>query len=346
MRVLSSTTKKARLFRTYLGRYPLWLAWQVTYRCNFRCGFCGYWRDEQGRMAEQSLDQIEYGAGQLARVGSMLISLAGGEPLLRDDIVSVTERVARWHLPFITTNGYLMTRDLACELYRAGIWGVSISLDYADATKHDRRRGMRGAFDRAVAALDHLARARRRRWQRLNVLAVLMHDNLDQLDELAKLAASYNAYFMVQPYCPLKTDDWQFVSREPDVSGRLLALRRRHPNMLSNPYFLGRFDEALNGGVGGCRAGKVFFNIDSLGNISICVERRSDPVGNLYRHDMIAILRRMQRLAAGNRCQACWYNCRGEVESLYRPYGLVKSLPTYFFDRGRPHQQSTISSQQ
>lgn len=332
---LSSTAKKARLLRSYLGRYPMWVAWQVTYRCNFRCGFCGYWKDPQGEMPEQTVAQFGHGARQLARAGSLFISLAGGEPLIREDIVAVVREVARWHLPFVTTNGYLMTPELARELYEAGLWGISISLDYADADQHDRRRGVKGAFDRAVRALGMISRARRWPWQRANLMAVLMHDNLDQMEKLVRIARDCGTYFMVQPYSRLKTGDERFMCRDPAAPEVLLDLRRRYPNVLSNPHFLSRFTEATNGGVPGCMAGRAFYNIDSIGNVSICVERRSVPVGNLYRENIFEIYRRMRQESKENNCRACWYNCRGEVENLYHPYGLFRSLPTYLFDRGR-----------
>ncbi len=286
-------------------------------------------------MPEQTVEQFAYGARQLARAGSLFISLAGGEPLVRDDIVQVARAVARWHLPFITTNGYEMTPELAQDLYDAGLWGISISIDYADAKQHDRRRGVKGAFDRAVHALECLAKAKRQDWQRANLMAVLMHDNLDQIEELIKLAAQYGAYFMVQPYSRLKTGDEHFICRDPKASEHLLELRKKYPNMLSNPKFLSRFEQALNGGVPGCKAGRAFYNIDSLGDVAICVERRSVPVGNLYKDNIFEIYRRMREESRVNTCKACWYNCRGEVESLYDPYGLFRSLPTYLFDRGR-----------
>ena len=110
----------------------------------------------------------------------------------------------------------------------------------------------------------------------------------------------------------------------------------RHRNVLSNPRYLALFDTYLNGGVPDCRAGRAFFNIDSTGDIAICVERRDRPVANLYRDGPQTILNRLRAAAAGNRCTDCWYNCRGEVESLYRPYALLKSLPTLFFDHGVP----------
>lgn len=334
--MITSSGKKWRLFRAWAGRHPVWCAWQVTYRCNFRCAFCHYWRDPMGALPEQTVDDFRAGSRRLASFGSLLISLAGGEPLLREDIVEIVRAVGEFHLPFITTNGFLATPDLARDLFAAGLWGVSISLDYADPKRHDKARGTPGAFDHAVRALDCFARARRRDWQRVNVMCVLMHDNLDHVEPLIRLAAEHDAYFMLQLYGIRKTGSRHFVHSADHVSAsqRLLELKHRYPNFLSNEAFLARFDEALNGGVPGCRAGQAFFSIDSCGDIAICVEERSRPVANLYRDSPRTILARLADRARGNTCTACWYNCRGEVEMLYSPHGLLNSLPM-LLDRGR-----------
>lgn len=289
-----------------------------------------------GQQPEQTVCQFEIGSTKLASYGSMLISLAGGEPLLRPDLPDIVRAVSRWHLPFITTNGWLANDQIAQDLYDAGLWGVSVSIDYADATRHDRARGMKGAFERAVAALESFSRARRRDWQRINLLCVLMHNNVDQIEELIKLAAYYRAYFMVQPYCELKTRSSHFCHDDGEVAPLLLELRRKYPNFLSNPYFLGNFDRYFQGGVPGCRAGRAFFNIDSTGDIAICVEERLRPVANLYRDHRRQIHTALQDAGKANRCQSCWYNCRGEVESLYSAGSLMKSLHLFFRDRSRP----------
>jgi MoaA/NifB/PqqE/SkfB family radical SAM enzyme len=170
----------------------------------------------------------------------------------------------------------------------------------------------------------------------VNWLAVLLEDNLDQLEPMLKMAAEHRAYLMVQPYSVLKTGSRRFVHTDDGEVGRyLLALRRKYPNFLSNPYFLTRFDQALNGGVPGCMAGRGFFNIDSTGDIAVCVEQRTRPVANLYEHSAREIVRRLRADDTRRHCTSCWYNCRGEIESLYNPFGLVKSLPTFLFDRGR-----------
>ena len=329
-------TKKWRLFRAWTSRYPLWCAWQVTYRCNFRCGFCHYWRDPMGDAPEQTIEQFEEGSRKLASLGTQMVSIAGGEPLIRPDLPQIVRAVGRWHFPFITTHGWFVTEELATELFEAGLWGASVSIDYADPKQQDKRRGMRGGFDQAVRALACFGKARRHPWQRVNLMCVLLHDNLDQIEDLIKLAAEHEAYFTVQPYCSRKTGSKRFQNAGGNVSGRLLELRKRHPNFLSNPHFLASFDRYLDGGVPGCRAGRAFFNIDSVGDIAICVEERIRPVANLYSHSARQIVESLRARSAGNTCVDCWYNCRGEVESLYKPRSLIRSLPTYLLDRGRP----------
>ncbi len=333
--MISATNKKWRLLRQWTARYPMWCAWQVTYRCNFRCGFCGYWCDPLSTAPEPTVEQIDRACGKLDKLGTTFISLAGGEPLIRDDIVEICHRVARFHISFVTTNGWYLTPELARQLFEAGLWGVSVSIDYADPAMHDKRRGVEGAFERAVRALDYLQAARIHRWQRVNVMTVLLHDNLDHIEPLLQLAARHGAYLMVQPYGVLKTGNPLFRCQQEGVSQRLLELKSRYGNFLSNKVFLRRIDEALNGGVSGCRAGTAFFNIDSLGQVTICVERRAQPVGNLYDDDEQDLIRRLRRDGKANHCQRCWYNCRGEVEMLYHPVGLMRSLPTLLFDRGR-----------
>ena len=293
-----------------------------------------------GRLPEQSLEQFDVGSAKLAQWGSLLVSLAGGEPLLRQDIVEIVRLIGRWHFPFITTNGYLLTEELARDLFGAGCWGISVSIDYADADRHDAARGVKGAYEQAVRALAACSKARRHAWQRVNLMAVLLDDNLGEVEKLLQLAARYDAYFMIQPYSAMKTSNNTFrYANTISAAQHLLDLKKRYPNFLSNARFLSHFDAALNGGIKNCAAGGAFFNIDSTGDIAICVEQRSDPVANLYRDDMATIARCLREGARGNRCQQCWYNCRGEVESLYHPIGLIQSLPTLLFDHGRPRQK-------
>lgn len=333
--MFSPAAKKRRLFRSWTSGHPLWCAWQVTYRCNFRCRFCQYWHDPMGQAEEPSVAQYADGARKLASYGTMLVSLAGGEPLLRHDVPDIVAAVAEYHFPFVTTNGWFLTPQVARDLMQAGAWGVSVSIDYADPRRHDAARGVDGAWRQAWRAIEMLDAARVYPFQRVNVMSVLLDDNIDDLEKLIAMAAERNAYFMIQPYGQLKTGSSKFAHNDGPVAPRLLDLRSRWPNFLSNPYYLERFDRFLHGGIEGCQAGRAFFNIDSTGDVAICVERKAQPVANLYRDSGALIHQRLRQACRGNSCKACWYNCRGEVESLYSAEGLWKSLPTYIYDRGR-----------
>ena len=70
--------KRLRVARNYFTRNPLWCAWQVTYRCNFRCRFCHYWHDPLGRADEPTVEDYALGSRKLAGFGTMMVSLAGG----------------------------------------------------------------------------------------------------------------------------------------------------------------------------------------------------------------------------------------------------------------------------
>lgn len=322
---MSLTKRKARLAYAYLRRRPVWCTWQVTYRCNFRCRFCPYWKRPPAPDI-QTVADFQRGAHALSQFGSLFVSMAGGEPLLRKDVVDIIRAVSRYHFPFLTTNGWHVTPELARALWQADLAGASVSLDYADADRHDAARGRKGAFERAVAALEILRDTRVARYQRVNMMAVLMNDNLGEIEALLKLATRMGINFMVQPYAPEKNKTDRFVNRE-DVATELVRLKMRYPRFLSNTHFLSLFNKARDIGIDGCRAGQAFFNIDDTGDVAVCVEKMHEPVGNLRTDSVDDIIARLGEAAAKVDCRACWHNCRGEVESLYSARGVFRSLP-------------------
>jgi MoaA/NifB/PqqE/SkfB family radical SAM enzyme len=325
---LVNAGKKISLLSNYVRKKPVWCMWQVTYRCNFRCSFCDYWKCDVDRPNELPPHLFGAGAKKLKEVGSMMISLAGGEPLLRDDLPQIVREVSRYHFVFVTTNGWLVTPERARALFEAGLYGVSVSIDFASPDKHDERRGVKGAHRMALNALRVLSEARTADYQRVNLNCVLMHDNLDELEDLILLAKDHGALFMVQPYGKLKTGDEAFLPAN-NVSDRLLALWEKHRNFISNREFLRRFDKHLSDGVPGCRAGQAFFNIDNYGDVSKCVEFAGDAVGNIIHDDVGEIMEKLNRKYKANRCAGCWYNCRGEMESLYTWAGARAGLPRF-----------------
>jgi MoaA/NifB/PqqE/SkfB family radical SAM enzyme len=215
-------------------------------------------------------------------------------------------------------------------MWEAGLWGISISIDSIFPEKHDLHRGRKGAWDQAIKAIKLALDTRTRDFQRVNWQCVLKDDNLDEMEPMIEMAEELGCYFMVQPLSGLKTGDWSHkVSYKDGVSAHLLGLRETHKNFKSNPYFLSKFDPFIeNDGLDGCKAGKAFMNIDNFLNVSRCVETRNETVGSLKEEPIEVLMKRLHRQQEANTCTKCWYNCRGEIESLFTLKGFMASVPT------------------
>lgn len=146
---------------------PSKLRFGLTNRCNSRCVMCSAWKyAAEGRArpdAEISAEEIDTilarNAGRLRRVGRL--SLTGGEPTLRRDVIEVIDVLTR-RLPKasvnINTNGFDTERilDLTREiLERRRQISLFVSLDGRDDV-HDRVRGVKGAFARTMATIEGL----------------------------------------------------------------------------------------------------------------------------------------------------------------------------------------------
>lgn len=331
-------SKKARLFKAYATGQPVWVTWQVTYNCNYGCSFCTYWQNDFKPHEECSLEDFVVGSKKLSQLGSLIVSLAGGEPMLRRDIHTIVDVLSRDHFPYMTTSGSGMTPKRARQLWEAGLWGCSVSIDYADPEKHARHRGVKFAFERAIKAIEQLRENRvDHSYQRVQIISVLTDDNFDEMPALCELARDLGVYWQVQPYSVMKTGNEEQRHLQ-GAAEMLLDLKERYPETFhSNRVYLEKFDQAANDGIDGCIAGKAMFNVDNQMVVSKCVEfNESEPCGNLRTDSIDEVVDRLHRAHEANTCTSCWYSCRGEVEVLYTARGFAHSLPSLLWQSRGP----------
>lgn len=149
--------------------HKLIFQWHITERCNLRCTHC--YQESYGG-AELNFDQW---LGVISQLEDLLddweaetatrirahINVTGGEPFVHPDFVRLLEvfHSKRNRLSFaILSNGYFIDVQMACRLAELAPGFVQVSIEGTRAT-HDRIRGP-GTFDRTVAAIRHLNRAR------------------------------------------------------------------------------------------------------------------------------------------------------------------------------------------
>ena len=127
--------KYARLWAT---RMPVLVHFEVTMRCNAKCGFCDYWKTDP---SEKDRELASF-ADAARRFDPMLVCFTGGEPLMRRDLESIVSTVndaIRLKYMTLITHGAMLSPDRAKSLWDAGVNQLSISLDYLDE-RHDRAR--------------------------------------------------------------------------------------------------------------------------------------------------------------------------------------------------------------
>ncbi len=175
----------ARHHRPPRERKPV-VVWNCTPRCNLRCVHCYSHSDPARTAAELSTTQAEAMFSDLAAFGAPVILFSGGEPLLRPDLLPLIERASRLGLrTVVSTNGTLLTPDLAARLRDAGIAYVGVSLDGVGAA-NDRFRGVDGAFERALAGIRHCRSAGVRTGLRFTVTRRNLPEVPGVLDLLAR----------------------------------------------------------------------------------------------------------------------------------------------------------------
>jgi MoaA/NifB/PqqE/SkfB family radical SAM enzyme len=148
-----------RIMSVYQWRpLPDFASLAVTDACNLACEHCSA---TAMRSPAPPLTAAEWRGvvRQAQDLGVSTVSFVGGEPLLREDLPELVAAVDRDRSQAILfTSGW----DLAArarELARAGLTSVLVSVDAADAAGHDARRGVAGAFDRAVQGIAAARRA-------------------------------------------------------------------------------------------------------------------------------------------------------------------------------------------
>lgn len=275
---------------------------EVTKKCNARCGFCPYWMTK----TETIIDDY---AAVIERFRPMVVTISGGEPTLRKDLVDIVRNIKNaqsFVYVAMVTNGSLMTRELAEQLFDAGLSQLNFSVDFPDK-RHDEGRGLPGN----IARIQEMCRDFQDiGFDRISFNTFIMKDNLDDVVDIAQMAADLNVSVSFSTYSVLKTDKDEYMIGPEDVPHvakvieQLIDMKRRTGHIRNSDYYLRRIPEYFaKGALGGCEAGRKWIHVNPEGLVQPCSEL--EPVAHYSSYTE-------KDLEKADICDKCWFACRGE----------------------------------
>ncbi len=166
------------------GRKINYLRVSVTKRCNLNCSYCGARNEKADELTPEEIEKI---VKAFAFHGITKVRLTGGEPLVRDDITEIAERISRIEgieKLALTTNGIYLGK-YAQRLKASGVTAVNISLD---TTNREQFKEITG-FDGLSKVFEGIAECERVGLSPIRLNAVLTRGkNEDEAENLINIA--------------------------------------------------------------------------------------------------------------------------------------------------------------
>lgn len=143
-----------KVAKTASERRPI-VVWNITKRCNLKCVHCYSNSTHELAPKELTFDEGRALIDDLADFGVPALLFSGGEPLTRADLFDLAAYAKQKGIrPVLSTNGTLISKEIAQKIKETGFVYAGISLDGIGAT-NDKFRGVKGAFEAAMNGFEN-----------------------------------------------------------------------------------------------------------------------------------------------------------------------------------------------
>lgn len=296
---------------------------EVTYRCNLKCRHCGLTKiSDFGN--ELSLKEIDDIFAQMENIGSMGVSILGGEPLARKDIFKILQSASYHNIgATLTTNSTMLNDEIVRKLEESNLLGLKISMEGIEGESYENIRG-KGTYSRFLKGL-HLLRES---GINLSMGTTIMKPNLPYIRDIVEFAIKQGigniAFNLVKKWgdntsLMLNQDEYRefvrLMAEEilPEYSDAIaINLPPSFYPMPQDGIYL--FDNF------GCVAGNSVLHIDPNGYVSPCNFIKSLPATDNIREKQLQDIwlngeqfRKIRSIKAPEKCSVCrfYLPCRG-----------------------------------
>lgn len=156
------------------------VVWNSTRTCNLKCRHCYMSSDAKKYQNELTTAEAKQFIDDLADFNVPVLLFSGGEPLIRPDFFELADYAAKKGVrPTLSTNGTLITPEVARKIKDIGVGYVGISLDGLREV-NDKFRGKAGAFEAAMNGIKNCVAVD----QRVGLRFTINHHNIKELENI------------------------------------------------------------------------------------------------------------------------------------------------------------------
>ena len=332
------------------------VVWNTTNRCNLRCKHCYISAEDRGYGNELTTSEAEDFITDLAEMRVPVLLFSGGEPLLRPDIFHLSRFGTDKGLRIVlSTNGTLITPEIARSIKESGMQYVGVSLDGLQET-HDEFRRLTGALEKALQGIRNSMELGLKTGIRFTINKFNKEDLSGVLDLLEREGiprfCMYHLVYSGRGKDMMAMDisreekletikflvDKTIELHEKGVETELLTVDNHADGVYIYNYLMeknpDRADEVMQllKMHGGCSAGTKFSNVDPQGNVHPCQfwqhvnlgnvrERKFSEIWNDEHNEFLIGMRQKDKMLKG-RCGQCSFKtvcggCRIRAEVVH-----------------------------
>ena len=251
--------------------------------CNLKCEHC-FTNSPKGEHIKEvlPLDVIARISNEAHDLGIFEYDLQGGELTLRPKLLYKTlEAIGtdRFYM-YLTTNGHKLDRVMAQTLSELGVDRVSVSIDSMIEQDHDKFRGKKGSWKKAIDALAYVKDAGMDPF--LNITVGHYNAFSDDVENMCKYSSEMGYTTLVNVATPMGM--WhkqnEIACDEKDTQ-RIIELRKKYKNILRNLW--NPFDKEFEAVLGCNTVNRLY--ITPLGDVLPCPYVHI-KIGNVYENSL------------------------------------------------------------
>jgi AdoMet-dependent heme synthase len=270
---------------------PMSVQLDVTYRCNERCVHCYLDHDDHGEMTTA---EIKHLLDEMAEAGVFILTLSGGEILMRKDFFEILEYARR--LSFcvkLKTNAVMIHEREAARILELGVESIQVSIYSHRPEVHDAITLVPGSLKRSLDGIRFL----KSQGLKVRIANVLMVQNMQDYEGVRALAEELGVESTLDPtVTPMMDGNRSTLSLGVDNG----ALQRvfRDAKLVGNvdefcavsPHASDDVLQALP-----CSAGHTACYVSPYGDLYPCVQFPL-PCGNVRKQRFVDIWRHSEQL--------------------------------------------------